>query len=89
MTLAGVPEGIDVPAVQASLAGLPGVAAVHDLHIWPLSTTETALTAHLVTPDGHGDDLLAAARSMLHDEFGIEHSTIQLERMQAADCDIC
>ena len=89
MTLAGVPEGIDVPAVQESLAALPGVAAVHDLHIWPLSTTETALTAHLVVPDGHGDDLLARTRSMLHDKFGIEHSTIQLERMQAADCDIC
>jgi cobalt-zinc-cadmium efflux system protein len=89
MTLAGVPEGIDVPAVQESLAELPGVAAVHDLHIWPLSTTETALTAHLVTPDGHADDLLARARSMLHEKFGIEHSTIQLERVQAADCDIC
>jgi cobalt-zinc-cadmium efflux system protein len=89
MTLAGVPEGIDVPAVQESLSGLPGVAAVHDLHIWPLSTTETALTVHLVTPDGHGDELLARARSMLHDKFGIEHSTIQLERVQADDCDVC
>lgn len=86
MSLAGVPSGIDVDEVSAGLSALDGVEAVHDLHVWPLSTTETALTAHLVTDRaGSPDELLAEARAMLHDRFHIEHSTIQVERHHPAD----
>jgi cobalt-zinc-cadmium efflux system protein len=81
MTLAGVPAGIDLDEVAVELGQLDGVEAVHDLHVWPLSTTETAITAHLVAPDiEKADSLLRAARTMLHDRFGIEHCTLQVER---------
>jgi cobalt-zinc-cadmium efflux system protein len=81
MSLAGVPAGIDVAQVELALARLEGVEAVHDLHIWPVSTTETALTAHIVTAQAdYPDALLESARSMLHERFRIEHCTIQVER---------
>lgn len=80
LSLDAVPEGIDPHEVEAYLAGQPGVTEVHDLHIWAMSTTETALTAHLVRPGkGIDDGLLARVRRELHDRFGIEHATIQLE----------
>jgi cobalt-zinc-cadmium efflux system protein len=86
MSLAGVPAGIDVDEVELALAGLTNVEAVHDLHVWPLSTTETALTAHLVTDRAdYPDALLAEARQVLHDRFRIEHCTIQVERHHSAD----
>lgn len=89
MSLAAVPRAIDYDAVTVALQGLPGVAKVHDLHIWPMSTTEPVLTAHLVIPDGHpGDGFLAAARAMLHDRFGIGHATLQVETGGDA-CDGC
>jgi cobalt-zinc-cadmium efflux system protein len=87
MSLAGVPSGIVLEDVEDALQSLAGVRSVHDLHVWPLSTTETALTAHLVAPDGSNDDLLRRARQMLHDRFHIEHCTIQVERRDANDCD--
>jgi cobalt-zinc-cadmium efflux system protein len=89
MTLAGVPAGIDLDDVEMELASLDGVVAVHDLHVWPLSTTETALTAHLVAPAGESDALLAAARELLLDRFHIAHSTIQVERQAPGDCIDC
>ncbi len=80
LALAAVPEGVDAEVVRAALAALPGVAAVHDLHIWGMSTTETALTCHLVMPGGHpGDAFLGAAAKELHERFGIAHATIQIE----------
>jgi cobalt-zinc-cadmium efflux system protein len=86
MSLAGVPSGIDVDMVGAALARLDGVETVHDLHVWPLSTTETALTAHLVAPNvASTDALLQAARAMLHDRFRIEHCTLQIERTHLED----
>lgn len=86
MSLMGVPAGIHVEEVQAELALLQGVDTVHDLHVWPLSTTETALTAHLVAPAIDSTDaLLTAARHMLHDRFGIEHCTLQVERNHLGD----
>ncbi|HEX8553994.1 MAG TPA: cation diffusion facilitator family transporter [Sphingomonas sp.] len=88
MALAGVPRGIDYDTVRMSLRTLPGVAAVHDLHIWPMSTTEPVLTAHLVMPGGHPEDaFLADARAMLHARFGIGHATIQVETGRCADGD--
>ena len=86
MSLAGVPSGIDVDVVEGELAQLPGVETVHDLHVWPLSTTENALTAHLVVPGSEStDELLRAARKMLHDRFHIEHCTLQIERTHLED----
>ncbi len=80
LALDAVPEGVDAAAVRAHLAGLPGVTALHDLHIWGMSTTETALTCHLVMPGGHpGDAALNAIAQELHARFGIEHATIQIE----------
>lgn len=80
LALDAVPEDIDVARVQAYLAGLPGVNDVHDLHIWGMSTTETALTAHLVMREATGGDaLLSRVCRELHDEFGIEHAMLQLE----------
>jgi cobalt-zinc-cadmium efflux system protein len=86
MSLAGVPSEIDLDRVEAALASLDGVDAVHDLHVWPLSTTETALTAHIVTARaGDPDTLLESARVMLHHQFRIEHCTIQVERYHSPD----
>jgi cobalt-zinc-cadmium efflux system protein len=77
----GVPESVDLPAVQALLAGLPGVAQVSDLHVWAMGTSETALTAHLVMPGGGGDDaFLAHATEELHEHFEIRHVTLQVTR---------
>jgi cobalt-zinc-cadmium efflux system protein len=90
MSLAGVPSGIEVDEVEAALAGIDSVEAVHDLHIWPLSTTETALTAHIVTGRAdYPDELLANARAVLHDQFRIEHCTLQIERHHPADHKDC
>lgn len=83
MTLNAVPEGIDMDKVKEFLLGLPGVESIHDLHVWSLSTTETALTCHLVMPAGApADDTLAHAAEELREHFGIGHVTLQLERNQ-------
>ena len=79
LALAAVPREIDRDAVTDYLASLPGVTAVHDLHIWGMSTTETALTAHLVRPEGSADDLLHDASHELEHRFGIVHVTLQME----------
>lgn len=80
LALDAVPEGIDAMAVRAHLAALPGVAAIHDLHIWGMSTTETALTCHLVMPRGHpGDAALTGIARELDERFGIHHATLQIE----------
>jgi cobalt-zinc-cadmium efflux system protein len=81
LALDAVPEGIEIEAVRSYLLRLPGVAAVHDLHIWAMSTTETALTAHLVVPalDKGADELLCRAVDGLHEQFEIVHPTLQLE----------
>ncbi|TNE52648.1 MAG: cation transporter [Sphingomonadales bacterium] len=87
--LHAVPDGIDEAAVRTHLSSLEGVAEVHDLHIWPMSTTETALTAHLVIPAGHpGDKFLASLSRELTERFGIGHSTVQIEA-NSAECDDC
>jgi cobalt-zinc-cadmium efflux system protein len=80
LAMDAVPEHIDPDAVRAFLSGLPGVTAVHDLHIWGMSTTEAALTCHLVCPRGSDDAFLMDAAKELHDRFEIEHVTLQVER---------
>jgi cobalt-zinc-cadmium efflux system protein len=80
MSLAAVPAGIDPMTVRSYLGGRPGVTQLHDLHIWPMSTTETALTAHLCMPAGHpGDRFLMDLASELKRQFGIGHVTLQVE----------
>jgi cobalt-zinc-cadmium efflux system protein len=80
LALAAVPEGVDAAAVRSHLLALPGVTGLHDLHIWGMSTTETALTCHLVMPGGHpGDAVLTGVAQQLHHRFGIQHATIQIE----------
>jgi cobalt-zinc-cadmium efflux system protein len=80
LALDAVPEGVDAAAVRAHLLAMPGVTALHDLHIWGMSTTETALTCHLVLPGGHpGDAVLNGVAQQLHHLFGIQHTTIQIE----------
>jgi len=81
MAMDAVPRDIDPEAVKSYLSSLPGVNGVHDMHIWAMSTTETALTAHLMKPDPKDDDaLIEKARKGLHDQFGIDHITLQWER---------
>ena len=76
----GVPAGIDLSQVRRYLEELPGVQRVHDLHIWPMSTTESALTAHLVVPSGpNGDSFLLQITRELEHRFGIAHPTLQIE----------
>ena len=85
LSLDAVPEQIDLPGVRSFLGALPGVVEVHDLHIWAISTTETALTVHLVKPDAMvDDDWLAGISRDLHDQFQIGHATIQVENGSAS-----
>jgi cobalt-zinc-cadmium efflux system protein len=80
MTMHAVPPGIDPVGVRDFLMKQPGVCAIHDLHIWPMSTTETALTAHLVIPTGYpGDAALRAITDELRDRYSIPHATLQVE----------
>ncbi|WP_455385913.1 cation diffusion facilitator family transporter [Acidihalobacter prosperus] len=85
LMLDAVPEGIDAAEVRAYLEKAPGITALHDLHIWATSTTEIALTAHLIKADGCLDDaLLGELAAELKSRFGIHHVTIQLEHGDAA-----
>lgn len=80
LALQAVPEGIEQSAVRECLAGLPGVSDVHDVHVWAMSTSENAMTAHLVVPGRHpGDEFLRAAAALLEKRFGIHHATLQIE----------
>jgi cobalt-zinc-cadmium efflux system protein len=85
LALDAVPRGLDPAAVTAALAAIPGVAEVHDLHVWGASTSETSLTAHLVVPDAaaHGR-VLAAAGDLVRARFHVAHATLQIEDAAAA-----
>ncbi|HUR90152.1 MAG TPA: cation diffusion facilitator family transporter [Ramlibacter sp.] len=80
LALQGVPQDIDSTEVRRYLEALPGVSEVHDLHIWAMSTTGNALTAHLVCPGGHpGDEFIERTRHEIGERFGIRHVTLQIE----------
>jgi cobalt-zinc-cadmium efflux system protein len=80
LVIDAVPQGIDMAGIRDYLTGLENVSRIHDLHVWALSTTETALTVHLVvTDESLSNELLHRVQRHLHDRFGIEHSTIQVE----------
>lgn len=81
LSLSAVPAHIDLQKVQQFLAGLPGVTAVYDLHIWGMSTTENALTVHLIMPEGSpGDSFIEDVSHELEERFAIHHSTVQIQR---------
>ena len=87
MSLDAVPAGIEPSGVRSYLEQLPGVAKLHDLHIWPMSTTETALTCHLVMPGGNpGDAFLLTTAHELQHRFAIGHATIQIETDETTAC---
>ena len=87
MALSAVPPGIDPEAVRAGLLARPGVAAIHDLHIWPMSTVEVALTAHLVMADRRREPgFLRETAEILRTRFGIAHATLQIEVANETDC---
>jgi len=80
LALDAAPRGVDVAEVRAWLAAQPGVTEIHDLHIWAMSTTETALTAHVIRPaNDDGDHFLHAACEGLAHRFNIGHATLQVE----------
>jgi cobalt-zinc-cadmium efflux system protein len=85
LAIDAVPRSIDPVAVAAWLSGRPGVTRIHDLHIWAMSTTETALTAHLVMPAGADDRFLREVSEGLKARFRIPHATLQVERGELAD----
>ena len=89
LALDAAPRGVDVEAIRAAVLGLPGVSAVHDLHVWGLSTTDTALTAHLVHDRSDPEVLLAEAHAMVRTRFSIRHTTLQLETGALPDCPDC
>lgn len=87
MSLNAVPPGVDAAAVQLYLEGLSGVTTLHDLHIWSMSTTEVALSAHLVMPKGHpGDVFLIELAHELEHRFKIVHPTLQIETSETTAC---
>lgn len=79
MSMAAAPKGTDLAAIRAFLLARPGVSAIHDLHVWPISTTETALTCHLVMPAGTADAFLMETAQLLKTSFRIGHTTLQIE----------
>lgn len=89
MSLAAAPIGLDLDHLEEALLGLAGVTRVHDLHVWHISTTETALTAHLVMPDTSADDrFLKAAAEMVAHRFHIHHATFQVETGSHGECEL-
>ena len=89
LALDAAPRGTDVEAIRAAFLSLPGVSAVHDLHVWGLSTTETALTAHLCHDRADSSALLTEAQAMARSRFRIGHTTLQLESDPLPDCPTC
>jgi cobalt-zinc-cadmium efflux system protein len=86
MSLSAVPAGIDPGKVRAYLEKCEGVVQVHDLHIWPMSTTEVALTCHMVMPAGGDDAYLMKVAHRLKEDFGIQHATLQIETDPNSPC---
>jgi cobalt-zinc-cadmium efflux system protein len=87
MALQAVPQGVDLRAIHDYLSHVPGIGAVHDLHVWAMSTTENALTVHLVTSAGAGDRdvLLDAVTTGLREQFALGHVTVQIESPKAEE----
>jgi len=89
LAMDAAPRDINVAAVRSYLAALPGVTAVHDLHVWAMGATKPALTAHLVRPEGGDDAFLADVKHGIEHRFSISHVTLQIERELRDDCEHC
>ena len=87
LTLDGVPADINMEGIRKYLLGIKGVTGVHDLHIWAMSTSATALTVHLVMPDEMETSQLTTINNHLHNQFNIDHTTIQVERTPETECE--
>jgi cobalt-zinc-cadmium efflux system protein len=82
------PEGVDLPAVTAALAGIEGVADVHDLHVWTLTSDMDVLTAHLgIVAGADAQSVLQQAQGLLAERFHLQHATLQVEAAGNPDCD--
>ena len=89
MSLQAAPPGLDPEEIGAFLRGCQGIEKIHDLHVWPMSTTETALTVHLLVPTGYpGDAFTAEIAAALKDRFGVGHATIQIETDAGTLCEL-
>ena len=89
MSLQAAPPGLDPDEIGAFLRSQDGVQEIHDLHVWPMSTTETALTVHLLVPGGYpGDAYTAKVAASLKEKFGVDHATIQIETDPATPCEL-
>ena len=87
LAIDSVPEHIDIAGIKSYLQNLENVSQFHDLHVWPMSTTEVALSVHLIIAEGYiGKGFLNEIQQDLHDDFNIEHSTIQVERQDDGPC---
>ncbi len=87
LAIDSVPEGIDLEGIKRHLTSLENVSQIHDLHVWPLSTSEVALSVHvIIADDSLNNNFLPKLQQQLHDRFGIEHSTIQVERQDDGLC---
>ncbi|MBS1680411.1 MAG: cation transporter [Bacteroidetes bacterium] len=86
LTLDGVPSGINIDGIRHYLMNVKGVASLHDLHIWAMSTNATAMTVHLVVPDRIENSSIAQINSELHAQFNIDHTTIQIEKISGDKC---
>lgn len=89
LALDAAPDHLDPAEIRQALNELPGVNAIHDLHVWGLSTTDAALTAHIVHERADPDGLLVEAQKLARGRFGIGHTTLQLERTALDDCNHC
>lgn len=89
MAMDSAPEHLDVAEIKTFLETLPGVTGVHDMHVWNLSTTDTALTVHLVRDEAADGAFLAAVQTEVRKRFGIKHATVQVETGPLADCPDC
>jgi len=87
LSLDGVPAGIDTKKIRDYFLNLKGVTGLHDLHIWAMSTNATALTVHLVIPDGADDSFLVGINDELHHQYNIDHTTIQVEKSSDVECE--
>ncbi|HEV8513854.1 MAG TPA: cation diffusion facilitator family transporter [Cyclobacteriaceae bacterium] len=87
LTLDGVPSDINLEGIRKYLLGIKGVTGIHDLHIWAMSTNATALTVHLVIPGEMEKSQLATINNHLHNQFNIDHTTIQVERTPEMECE--
>lgn len=87
LSLDGVPKSIDIEKIKNYLLGIKGVSGIHDLHVWAMSTTATALTVHLVVPTEVESDLLSKLSHELHTHFHIDHTTIQFEKADQTACE--